>query len=239
MLNVPTPHNAAQRGDIAKTVLMPGDPLRAKMIAETFLETPVCFNTVRGALGYTGTWKGVPVSVMASGMGCPSIGIYSYELYHGYGVERILRIGSAGALQDDLTLGSLVLALGACTDSNYAAQFHLPGTFAPTASYPLLSAAVQAAAQRGIPVQVGNVVTSDAFYNADPTASDRWKGMGVLCVEMETAALYLNAAEAGKQALALLTISDHIYRPEALSALERQNNLTEMIQVALDTAVTP
>lgn len=239
MLNVPTPHNAARPGDIAKTVLMPGDPLRAKRIADTFLQDPVCFNTVRGALGYTGLWQGVPVSVMASGMGCPSIGIYSYELYHGYGVERILRIGSAGALQEDLTLGSLVLALGACTDSNYAAQFRLPGAFAPTASYPLLSAAAQAAAQRGIPVQVGNVVTSDAFYHADPTASQRWKDMGVLCVEMETAALYLNAAHAGKQALALLTISDHLFRPEALSALERQNNLTEMIQVALDTAVSP
>lgn len=237
MISVPTPHNAAQKGEIAPTVLMPGDPLRAKMIAETFLDNAVCFNSLRGALGYTGTYRGTQVSVMASGMGMPSMGIYSYELFHGYGVERILRIGSAGALQEDLKPGDLVLAMSACTDSNYAAQFRLPGAFAPTASYPLLAAAVQAAEAQGIPAQVGSVVTSDAFYGADPSCNDRWRRMGVLCVEMETAALYLNAAYAGKEALSLLTISDHLYRPEALSALERQNNLTDMIQVALDTAL--
>lgn len=236
MLNVPTPHNDAQKGQIAKTVLMPGDPLRAKMIAENFLEKPVRFNAVRDALGYTGTWQGVPISVMSSGMGCPSIGIYAYELYHGYGVENILRVGSAGALQDDLKVGDLVLAQGACTDSNFAAQYNLPGVFAPIASYDLLAIAVHCAELCGIPARVGNVVTTDFFYNADSTAPERWRDMGVLCTEMETAALYMAAAYAGKRALSLLEISDHMFRHESMSALQRQNDLTDMILTALDTA---
>ena len=209
---VPTPHIAAKAGDIAKTVLMPGDPLRSKFIAETFLENPVLVNNVRGVQGYTGTWKGVPVTVMASGMGIPSIGIYSWELYNFYDVDNIIRVGSAGALADDLNLMDVVAGAGACTDSNFAHQFGLNGTFAPIADYTLLSQAVAAAA-------------------------DQWKKMGVLAVEMEAAGLYMNAARAGKRALGLFTISDHIYRAEELTSEQRQNSFVQMITIALDTAV--
>ena len=182
---IPTPHNTAKKGDIAKKVLMPGDPLRAKYIAETYLENPVCFNTVRNVLGYTGTYKGQEVSVMASGMGMPSIGIYSYELYNFYDVDRIIRIGSAGALQDDVNVMDVIIAMGACTDSNFGSQFCLPGTFAPTASYNLVSRAVEVAKEQGTPVRVGNVVSSDVFYSDNKQASDAWRKMGVLCAEME------------------------------------------------------
>lgn len=230
---IPTPHNAAKKGDIAKKVLMPGDPLRAKYIAETYLENPVCFNTVRNVLGYTGLYKGKEVSVMASGMGMPSIGIYSYELFHFYDVDKIIRIGSAGALQDDLNVKDIVIALGACTDSNYGSQFHLPGVFAPTADYDLLVRAVEVAKAQGTPVRVGNVVSSDVFYSDDASASDQWRKMGVLCAEMECAGLYMNAARAGKQALGILTISDHIYREEAMSAQERQTTFNQMMEIAL------
>ena len=228
---IPTPHNTAKKGDIAKKVLMPGDPLRAKYIAETYLENPVCFNTVRNFLGYTGTYKGQEVSVMASGMGMPSIGIYSYELYNFYDVDRIIRIGSAGALQDDVM--DVIIAMGACTDSNFGSQFCLPGTFAPTASYNLVSRAVEVAKEQGTPVRVGNVVSSDVFYSDNKQASDAWRKMGVLCAEMECAGLFMTAARAGKEALGILTISDHIYREEAISAEARQTSFNKMMEIAL------
>ena len=230
---IPTPHNTAKKGDIAKKVLMPGDPLRAKYIAETYLENPVCFNTVRNVLGYTGTYKGQEASVMASGMGMPSIGIYSYELYNFYDVDRIIRIGSAGALQDDVNVMDVIIAMGACTDSNFGSQFCLPGTFAPTASYNLVSRAVEVAKEQGTPVRVGNVVSSDVFYSDNKQASDAWRKMGVLCAEMECAGLFMTAARAGKEALGILTISDHIYREEAISAEARQTSFNKMMEIAL------
>lgn len=233
MACIPTPHNNAKIGDIAKKVLMPGDPLRAKYIAETYLENPVCFNTVRNVLGYTGTYKGKEVTVMASGMGMPSIGIYSYELYNFYDVDQIIRIGSAGALQDDVNVMDVIIAMGACTDSNYGHQYGLPGSFAPIASYDLVARAVEVAKEQGTPVRVGNVVSSDVFYNDNPGVSDAWKKMGVLCAEMECAGLYMNAARAGKQALGILTISDHIYREEAISAEARQTSFHKMMEIAL------
>ena len=233
---IPTPHNNAKKGDIAKKVLMPGDPLRAKFIAETYLENPVCFNTVRNVLGYTGTYKGREVSVMASGMGMPSIGIYSYELYNFYDVDQIIRIGSAGALQDDVNVMDVIIAMGASTDSNYGSQYCLPGSFAPLASYELVARAVEVAKEQGTPVRVGNVVSSDVFYNDNPAVSDAWKKMGVLCAEMECAGLYMNAARAGKQALGILTISDHIYSGEELSAEERQVGFGKMMEIALELA---
>lgn len=233
-MSAPTPHNAAKPGEIAKKVLMPGDPLRAKYIAETYLENPVCVNTVRNMLGYTGVYKGEKVSVMGSGMGIPSIGIYSYELYHFYDVDKIIRVGSAGGFQDDLHLRDVVIGMGACTDSNYASQFGLHGTFAPIASYELLQRAVEEAEKRKIPVRVGNILSSDCFYVENPEINDAWKKMGVLAVEMESAALYMNAARAGKQALAILTISDHLYRSEATTAEERQNSFTQMVELALN-----
>ena len=232
-MSIPTPHNTAKKGDIAKKVLLPGDPLRAKYIAETYLENPVCFNTVRNMFGFTGTYKGQEVSVMGSGMGMPSMGIYSYELYHFYDVDKIIRIGSAGALQDDINVMDIVIAIGACTDSNYASNYCLPGTFAPTASYSLLERAVEVAKEEGTPVRVGNVVSSDVFYSDDPTKQDAWRKMGVLCAEMECAALYMNAARAGKQALGILTISDHMYREEAISAEARQTSFNKMMEIAL------
>lgn len=228
----PTPHNGARLGEIAKTVLMPGDPLRAKVIAETYLENPICFNTVRNMFGYTGTYHGKGISVMGSGMGMPSIGIYSYELFHFYDVDKIIRIGSAGGIQDDLRVMDVVVGLGACTDSNYAHQYQLPGTFAPIASYELVEKAVDVARRQGTPVHVGNILSSDVFYNE--VSSEQWKKMGVLCVEMEAAALYMNAARAGKQALCLLTISDHLYRKESLSAKERQESFHSMMKIALE-----
>lgn len=229
-----TPHNAAEKGDIAKKVLMPGDPLRAKYIADNFLEDVKCFNTVRNMLGFTGTYKGKEVSVMGGGMGMPSIGLYTYELYHFYDVETIIRIGSTGGIQDDVKALDVVIGMGACTDSNYAAQFNLPGTFAPIADYELLAKAVEVAKANDISVKVGNILSSDVFYNDDPNYNDNWKKMGVLAVEMEAAALYMNAARAGKKALCLLTVSDHIYRHEELSAEQRQNGLNDMIKIALE-----
>lgn len=236
-MSVPTPHIEAMPGQIAKTVLMPGDPLRSKFIAETYLENPVLVNNVRGVQGYTGTWKGTPVTVQASGMGIPSIGIYSWELYSFYGVESIIRIGSAGGINDDLKLMDIVAAQGACTDSNFAHQFGLNGTFAPIADFTLLSEAVAAAKAKGVDMCVGNLLSADNFYNDGSDGMDQWKKMGVYAVEMEAAGLYLNAARCGKRALCLCTISDHIYRPEALTSEERQLSLTQMIEIALDTAV--
>ena len=236
-MSVPTPHIASEKGQIAKTVLMPGDPLRAKFIADTFLTDPVLVNNVRGVQGHTGTWKGVPVTVMASGMGIPAIGIYSWELFNFYDVDNIIRIGSAGALQDDIKVMDIVAAQGACTNSNYINQFNCPGTFAPIADYTLLSTAVEAARDHGVDMKVGNLLSSDNFYSADGwNRNDAWKRMGVLGVEMEAAGLYMNAAYAGKRALCICTVSDHLYRPEALSPEDRQESLTQMIEIALDTA---
>jgi len=235
---IPTPHISAAAGDFAKTVLMPGDPLRAKFIAETFLENPRLVNNVRGVQGYTGTWKGVPVSVMASGMGMPSIGIYSWELFNFYGVENIMRIGSAGALRDDLKLMDIVAGQGACTNSNYVTQFGTPGTFAPIADFTLLSTAVETARQHGVEMKVGNILSSDNFYSAEGyDRNSLWKRMGVMAVEMEAAALYANAAYAGKRALCICTISDHLYREEYLSSEDRQTSFTQMMEIALDVAV--
>ena len=235
---MPTPHNSAAKGDFARTVLMPGDPLRARYIAENFLENPVLVNDVRGVQGYTGTWKGARVSVQASGMGIPSIGIYAWELYTQYDVENIIRVGSAGGIADDLKLMDVVAALGACTDSNFAHQFGLKGTFAPTADWTLLKTAMDAAAARGVDMRAGNVLSSDNFYNDGSDSHDQWKKMGVLAVEMEAAGLYMTAARCGKRALCLCTISDHIYRPEELSPEQRQTSFNEMIEIALDTART-
>ena len=236
MSNIPTAHNNAKANDFAKTVLMPGDPLRAKYIAETYLENPRQVTAVRNMFGYTGTYKGKEISVMGGGMGMPSIGIYSYELFNFYGVDQIIRIGSAGALQDHIKVMDVVIGMGACTDSNYAYQYGLPGTFAPIADYALMNKAIETAKRQGTNVVVGNVLSSDVFYNADPTVNDRWRSMGVLAVEMEAAALYMNAAKAKKKALCMLTISDHIYTGEALCAEDRQLGFGKMMEIALELA---
>lgn len=232
MANTPTPHIGAQVGEIARTVLMAGDPLRAKFMAERFLDNPVQFNNIRGMLGFTGTYNGRRVSVMGHGMGIPSIGIYSYELYNFYDVETIIRIGSAGAYSRDMHVGDLVLAMGACTDSNYGAQFELPGTFAPIADFTLLKGAAEACRKLGIRYKVGNVLSSDVFYSDSPH-SDRWIKMGVLAVEMEAAALYMNAARAHKKALTICTISDHVLLEENTTPEEREKTFTDMMEVAL------
>lgn len=231
-----TPHNSANPGDFAKTVLMPGDPLRAKFIAETFLNDARLVNNVRGIHGYTGTYKDVPVSVMASGMGMPSIGIYSYELFSQYDVENIIRIGSAGAISPKLKLRDVVAAQGACTNSNFAHQYGLPGVFAPIADFTLLETAVAAAREIGVEMPVGNLLSSDTFYDASKS-SMKWAELGVLAVEMEAAALYMNAAKLGKRALAICSISDSIVTGEELDASERQTSFTTMMKIALETAV--
>lgn len=234
---IPTPHiNASSQGQIAETVLMPGDPLRAKFIAENFLKNPVQFNAVRNMLGYTGTYNGKPVSVMGSGMGIPSIGIYSYELIHFYGVKNLIRVGSCGAFQPDLKVRDIILGMSASTNSNYASQFGLPGTYAPTASWQLLKKAVAVAEEKGYPAKVGNILSSDIFYDADPEAWKQWAKMGVLAVEMEAAALYMNAAYAGVNALCILTVSDSLVSKEALPAAEREQTFTQMMEIALSLA---
>ena len=235
MRNIPTPHHSANIDDFAKTVLMPGDPLRAKFIAENFLEDPVLVNGVRGINGYTGMYNGKIVSVMASGMGIPSIGIYSYELFNFYNVENIIRIGSAGAISDEVNLRDIVIGQGACTNSNYASQFNLPGTYAPIASYKLLKQAVDFAQDAGVNYKVGNLFSSDTFYDDAASLSD-WRKMGVLAVEMESAALYMNAARAGKNALCICTISDCPFTGESCTAEERQNTFTDMMEIALKIA---
>ena len=243
MLTTPTPHISAKPGDFGKTVLMPGDPLRSKFIAENFLENPVLVNNVRGVQGYTGYYKGVKVSVMASGMGMPAIGIYSHELYNGYGVENIIRVGSAGSIQEHINLYDIVIGQGACTDSNFAAQFHLPGTFAPIADFDLLCAAVDAAKASGAKYHVGNINSSDVFYGDHegvPEGLDSvyaLKKMGVMALEMEAAALYMNAARYGKRALCICTISDHVLKGVETSSEERQTAFTQMMEIALETAV--
>jgi purine-nucleoside phosphorylase len=232
-MSIPTPHITAKAGDFAQTVFMPGDPLRAKLIAETYFDNPVQVNAVRGMLGFTGTYKGKPASVMGSGMGMPSMGIYSCELFNFYGVENIVRIGSAGGIRKDLEIGDIVLGLGSCTDSNYANNFELPGTFAPIASYELLQKAQVASEKLNIPFYAGNLLSSDVFYTDNKTVMESWLKMGVLAVEMESAALYMNAARAGKNALCICTISDTIFTNKAMSAEEREKSLTKMMELAL------
>ncbi len=241
-LSYPTPHIDAKPGDFGKTVLMPGDPLRSKFIAENFLENPILVNNVRGVNGYTGIYKGVKVSVMASGMGMPSMGIYSYELYNAFDVENIIRVGSAGAINKDIKVRDIVLGMGACTNSNFASQYGLPGTFAPICSYKMLKTATGIAEEKKLRYHVGNLLSSDTFYNDEDglpenmKSSALWSKMGVMAIEMEAAALYMNAARCGKNALAICTVSDHILTGEATSALERQNSFTEMMELALETA---
>ncbi len=243
-MSYPTPHINATPADFAKTVLMPGDPLRAKFIAENFLENAELVNNVRGIHGYTGTYKGVPVSVMASGMGMPSIGIYSYELFNFFGVENIIRVGSAGGMCPEVKVRDIIIAQGACTNSSFAHTFRLPGTFAPIADFSLLQKTVKKAEELNLSYKVGNILSSDTFYNdeqglsADETSTALWGKMGVLGVEMEAAALYMNAARAGKSALAILTVSDHLLTGESLSSDDRQNSFTDMMKLSLEVAIS-
>ena len=229
--NTPTPHIGAKYGEVAETVLMAGDPLRAKLMAEKYLENPVLYHEVRGMLGYTGTYKGKRVSVQGHGMGIPSIGIYSYELFNFYGVKTIIRVGSAGSMSPDLHIGDLVMAMGACTNSHYADQYNLPGTYAPIADFGLLRAAVEKAEELGYRYKVGNIYSSDIFYD-ERQGTPEWQKMGVLAVEMEASALYMNAARSGNKALCICTISDSMVTGEATTAEERQNNFTKMMDVA-------
>lgn len=233
MNRIPTPHIEAKLGDIAKTVIMAGDPLRAKFMAERYLENLVQYNNVRGMLGYTGTYKGTRVSIQGHGMGIPSIGIYTYELFNFYEVDTIIRVGSAGAIDDDLNIGDIVMGMGACTNSNYADQYNLGGTYAPIADFELLRRAVDEAQKRGYRYKVGNLYSSDTFYDDDPTALKQWQKMGVLAVEMEAPALYMNAARAGKKALCICTISDCPFKNVATTSQERQTAFTNMMEVAL------
>ena len=236
-MSIPTPHNTAELKDVAKTVLMPGDPKRAAFIARTFLQDAALINDVRGIQGYTGFYNGKRITVMASGMGMPSMGIYSYELFNFYDVENIIRIGSAGAIHPDLHVKDIVIGQGACTNSNYASQFCLPGTYAPISSFKLLRQAVESAEKMGLRFMVGNLFSSDNFYD-DSNSTLAWSKMGVLAVEMESAALYMNAARAGKNALCICTISDNLLGTEPNStAEERQNSFTTMMELALDVAV--
>ena len=241
-MSYPTPHINATPEDFASSVLMPGDPLRSKFIAENFLSGIKLVNNVRGIQGYTGTYKGVPVSVMASGMGMPSIGIYSYELFNFFGVENIIRTGSAGGMSEKVRVRDIVIGMAACTDSNYASQFRLPGTFAPCADYGLLEKCVSIAKEKALPYHVGNVLSSDCFYGDADGLPDYmqsvnlWGKMGVLAVEMESAALYMNAARSGKHALGIFTVSDHLLTGEAVDAEARQTSFTDMMTLALETA---
>ena len=231
--NTPTPHIGAQYGEIAETVIMAGDPLRAKVMADKYLENPVQFNNVRGMLGFTGTYQGKRVSVMGHGMGIPSIGIYTYELYNFYDVKTIIRVGSSGSIHPDLHVGDLVIAMGACTNSNYADQYEFPGTYAPIADFDLCRRAAEACEKFGYHYMVGNVFSSDTFYTENPR-NEAWMKMGVLAVEMEAPALYMNAARSGNKALVICTVSDHILTGEATTAEERQNNFTHMMDVAFE-----
>lgn len=235
-LHKETPHIKPNGVEIAETILLPGDPLRAQFIAENYLDNVVQFNNVRGMLGYTGTFKGRKISVMGTGMGTPSMSLYSWELINVFGVKNLIRIGSAGAIQDHLNLYDIVFAMGSATDSNYGHQYNLPGHYSITASFELLEKAKKIADKQGQKVHVGNVLSSDIFYNADPTALKKWSEMGILCAEMESAGLYMNAAHAGVNALCILTISDHIFRHESTSPEERQTAFTKMMEIALELA---
>ena len=233
--NIPTPHITAKEGDFARTVLMPGDPLRSKFIAETYLENPVLVNNTRGVQGYTGTYKGKRVSVMASGMGIPSIGIYSYELFNYYGVENIIRVGTAGGIGDNVKVRDVVLGMSAYTNSNFGRQFGFDGNVAPCCSFKLLEDAVAAARKMGIEPNVGALYSSDTFYD-ESGAGGKLRNLGVLAIEMEAAGLYLNAARAGKNALDICTISDHVITGESLPAEDRQTTFTQMMEIALEIA---
>ncbi|MGG3468758.1 purine-nucleoside phosphorylase [Neobacillus pocheonensis] len=231
-----TPHIKPNGVEIAETILLPGDPLRAKFIADTYLEDVVQFNSVRNMLGFTGTINGKKISVMGTGMGMPSMSLYSWELIHVFGVKNLIRIGTCGAIQDHMNLYDIVFAMGASTDSRYVHQYNLPGDYSNIASFALLEKAKRSADQKGFPVHVGNVLSSDIFYNADETALEKWRKMGILCVEMETAGLYMNAAYAGVNALTILTVSDHIIRHEQTTPEERQVAFTNMMEIALEMA---
>lgn len=230
-----TPHIEVDReGIIAKTVLLPGDPLRAKFIAETYLKNVIQFNKVRNMFGYTGTYKGKKVSVMGSGMGMPSMAIYSYELIHNYGADKLIRVGSSGSLQAHIKIRDVVIGMAASTNSNFASQYNLPGTFAPTASWPLLKMAVAVAEQKNIEVKVGNILSSDIFYDAEVDVWKKWAAMGVLAVEMEAAALYMNASKAGVDALCILTVSDSLVTHEQTTSEDREKSFTQMMEIALE-----
>ena len=231
-----TPHNEAKKGDIAKTVLMPGDPLRARFLADTYLEDVHQFNSVRNMFGYTGTYKGKRISIMGSGMGMPSIGIYSYELYTQYGVENIIRIGSCGSLQENVHLRDLIIAQGACTDSRFAHQFELPGTYSAISSYELLEKAVQKAKEKNVTYHVGNIISSDLFYHADEGTNEKWASMGCLGVEMEAYALFAISAYLKKKALAILTVSDSLVTNEVTTSEEREKTFTAMMEIAMEIA---
>ena len=236
-VNFPTPHINATPSDIAKTVLMPGDPLRSKFIAENFLTDAVLFNNVRNVEGYTGIYRGERVSVMASGMGMPSISIYATELYRFFGVENIIRVGSSGGMQRSVGVRDVVIAMGACTNSAYFSQYRTEGSFAPIASYKLLKTADEVAEELNIKAHFGNVFSTDVFYNDDPDVTEKWSRFGVLAVEMETAALYTVAAAEGKNALSILTVSDHLLTGESTTAEERANTFTDMMRLSLETAI--
>ncbi|MFC2579162.1 MAG: purine-nucleoside phosphorylase, partial [Bacteroidota bacterium] len=227
------PHIEAKEGEIAKTVIMAGDPLRAKFMAEKYLDNPTIYNQVRGMFGYTGTYKGKRVSIQGHGMGIPSIGIYTYELFNFYDVDTIIRVGSAGAIDDDLNIGDIVMGMGACTNSNYARQYNLCGTFAPIADFGLLSKAVSEAERQGFRYKVGNLYSSDTFYDDDENSLKQWQKMGVLAVEMEAPALYMNAARAGKKALCICTISDCPFKNIATTSEQRQTGFINMMEVAV------
>ena len=233
---MPTPHISANKGEIAETILLPGDPLRAKFIAENFLDNPKCYNQVRGMLGYTGTYKGTPVSVQGSGMGVPSIGIYSYELISEYGCKNLIRIGSAGSLQENVKVRDIVLGVAASTNSNFMHQYDLPGTFSPSADFDLLYKAKKTADALGINVHSGNILSSDVFYDDNPDSWKKWAKLGVMAVEMEAAALYMNAARLGAKALTILTISDHLVTHEVTTSEEREKTFTDMMKIALELA---
>lgn len=231
---IPTSHIAAkEQGIIAESIILPGDPLRAKFIAENFLTEVIQFNSIRNMLGFTGSYQGRRVSVMGTGMGMASIGIYSYELIHFYGVKNLIRVGSCGAMQPELKLKDIIFAMSSSTVSGFGSQYDLPGAFAPTASWKLLKSAVDSAEQKNIPVHVGNILSSDVFYDADQDIWKKWADMGVLAVEMETSALYMNAAYAGVDALAILSVSDSLVHHTALSSHDRQEAFTQMIEIAL------
>jgi purine-nucleoside phosphorylase len=231
-----TIHIGAKKGEIAETILLPGDPLRARFLAEKYLDDYFCYNEVRGMYGYTGYYKGKKISVQGTGMGMPSIGIYSHELIVDYGVRNLIRIGSCGSFQANVKVMDVILAMSASTNSNFASQYGLPGTFAPTASYELLEKAKRSADQKKIPVVIGNILSSDIFYDANPDVWKKWAALGVLGVEMEAAALYMNAAKLGANALAILTVSDSIVTHEMTTSDEREKTLTDMMEIALELA---
>lgn len=230
-----TPH-INPTAPIAETILLPGDPLRAKFIAENYLEDVQQFNAVRNMLGFTGTYQGTPVSVMGTGMGIPSISLYSYELIHEFGCKRLVRVGTCGALQPNMHLYDVVVAQAACSNSAFVDQYQLPGTYAPIGSFRLIEEVVHRAREASVPVHVGNIMSSDVFYNANPTFNEAWQRMGILAVEMETAGLYATAAHAGVEALGIFTVSDSLVTGEVTDAQARQTAFTAMMELALPLA---